>query len=78
MNFTEKLYTKIESKDIDSDKIIFSDEAHFDLGGYVNKQNIRFWASENPFYTESVQAHPIRLTAWVAMSRHAVHVANFT
>ena len=22
-------------------KIIFSDEAHFDLGGYVNKQNCR-------------------------------------
>ena len=24
-------------------KIIFSDEAHFDLGGYVNKQNCRIW-----------------------------------
>ena len=24
-------------------KIIFSDEAHFDDGGYVNKQNCRIW-----------------------------------
>ena len=24
-------------------KIIFSDEAHFDLGGYVNKQNCCIW-----------------------------------
>ena len=29
-------------------KIIFSDEAHFDLGGYVNKQNARIWGTENP------------------------------
>ena len=29
-------------------KIIFSDEAHFNLGGYVNKQNCRIWGTENP------------------------------
>ena len=23
-------------------------EAHFDLGGYVNKQNCRIWATERP------------------------------
>ena len=28
-------------------KIIFSDEAHFDLGGYVNQQNCRIWGTEN-------------------------------
>ena len=25
-----------------------SDEAHFDLGGYVNKQNWRIWGIEKP------------------------------
>ena len=30
-------------------KIIFSDEAHFDLGGYANKQNCRIWGTENPY-----------------------------
>ena len=29
-------------------KIIFLDEAHFDLGGYVNKHNCRIWGTENP------------------------------
>ena len=29
-------------------KVIFSDEAHFDLGGYVNKQNFHIWGRENP------------------------------
>ena len=28
--------------------IIFSEEAYFDLGGYVNKQNCRIWGTENP------------------------------
>ena len=26
-------------------KIIFSDEADFDLGGYVNKKNCRIWGT---------------------------------
>ena len=29
-------------------RIIFSYETHFDLGGYVNKQNYRIWGTENP------------------------------
>ena len=29
-------------------QIIFSDEAHFDLGGYVTMQNCRIWGTENP------------------------------
>ena len=29
-------------------KIIFSDEAHFDLGGYVNKENCRIWGTKIP------------------------------
>ena len=29
-------------------KIIFSDGAHFDLGGYVNMQNCRIWGTEIP------------------------------
>ena len=29
-------------------KIFMSDEAHFHLGGYVNKQNHHIWSSENP------------------------------
>ena len=28
-------------------KIIFTDEPHFDLGGYINKQNCRIWGIEN-------------------------------
>ena len=38
-------------------KIIFSDEAHFDLGGYVNKQNFRICGTENFAYIEKPK-HP--------------------
>ena len=31
------------------EKIIFSDEAHFNLGRYVNKLNCRIWNPEKPY-----------------------------
>ena len=37
-----------EDADFGKKKIIFSDEARFDLGWYVNKQNCRIWGTENP------------------------------
>ena len=42
------------------EKIFFSDEAHFDLGGYVNKQNCRIQAHA---YIEK-PTHPKRLSVW--------------
>ena len=44
-------------------KIIFSDEAHFDLGGYVNKQTCRVWATENPHAYIKKPTHPKRVKA---------------
>ena len=45
-------------------KIIFSDEAHFDLGGYVNKQNYRIWGTENPNAYIDKPTHQKRVTVW--------------
>ena len=39
-------------------KIILSDEAHFDIGGYINKQNCRIWGTENPQAYIEKPAHP--------------------
>ena len=45
-------------------KIIFSDEAYFDLSGYVNKQNYRIWGTENPHAYIEKPTHPKRVTVW--------------
>ena len=41
------LRSTTEDADFGKKKIIFSDEAHFDLGGYGNKQNCRIWGTES-------------------------------
>ena len=45
-------------------KIIFPDEAHFDLKGCANKQNRRIWGTENPHTYIGKQMHPKRVTVW--------------
>lgn len=48
-------------------KIIFSDEANFYLGGFVNKQNCRYWAKHNPQVTEQVVQYPQKLNVWCGL-----------
>ena len=45
-------------------KIIFSDEAHFNLNGYVNKPNCRIWGTENRHAYIDKPMHPKRVTVW--------------
>ena len=45
-------------------KTNFSNEAHFDLGGYVNKQNCRIWRTKNPYAYIAKLTHPKRVTVW--------------
>lgn len=48
-------------------KILFSDEAHFWLNGYVNKQNCRIWSDENPEAFIEKPLHPEKLTVWCTL-----------
>ena len=47
-----------------SNKIFFSGDAHFTLGGYVNKQNYPIWSSEKPLVIEERPLHPEKVTVW--------------
>ncbi|GFV70711.1 uncharacterized protein TNCV_2022751 [Trichonephila clavipes] len=48
-------------------RILFSDEAHFWLNGYVNKQNCRIWSEANPQMYIETPLHPEKLTVWCAL-----------
>ncbi|GFX90761.1 hypothetical protein TNCV_3165921 [Trichonephila clavipes] len=48
-------------------RILFIDEAHFWLNGYVNKQNCRIWSEANPQVYVETPLHPEKLTVWCAL-----------
>ncbi|GFX55290.1 putative DD41D transposase [Trichonephila clavipes] len=48
-------------------RILFSDEPHFWLNGYVNKQNCRIWSEVNPQVYVETPLHPEKLTVWCAL-----------
>ena len=43
--------------------ILFSDEAHFWLNGFVNKQNMRYWSATNPNVLLETLLHPQKVYA---------------
>ncbi|GFX07056.1 uncharacterized protein TNCV_1556591 [Trichonephila clavipes] len=48
-------------------RILFSDEAHFWLNGYDNKQNFRICSEANPQVYVETPLHPEKLTVWCAL-----------
>jgi hypothetical protein len=45
----------------------WSDGAHFHLDGYINKQNVGIWSSENSRHTVGNTQNPERATIWCAI-----------
>ncbi|GFX50827.1 transposable element Tc3 transposase [Trichonephila clavipes] len=48
-------------------RIWLSDEEHFWLNGYVNKQNCRIWSEANLQVYVETALHPEKLTVWCAL-----------
>ena len=53
-----------EGDNFSGNKIIYSDKAFFDFGGYANKQNCCFWGTENPHTYLEEPMHLKRVTVW--------------
>lgn len=53
-------------------KIIMSDEAHFSLNGGVNKQNCRFYATENPQLIEEEPLYDQKVTVWCGVCANMI------
>ena len=45
-------------------KILWTDEFHFHLTGYVNRQNCQIWIAENLLETQPVSLHSAKVTVW--------------
>ncbi|GFV10112.1 hypothetical protein TNCV_3660641 [Trichonephila clavipes] len=65
--FVEWAHNKIAVVPDFHKRILFSDEAHFWLNGYVNKQNCRIWSEANPQVYVETPLHPEKLTVWCAL-----------
>jgi hypothetical protein len=48
--------------------LLMSDEVHFHTSGYVNKQNCRFWASDNLHQLHQHPLHNVKVTVWFTVS----------
>ncbi|GFW81085.1 hypothetical protein TNCV_4804531 [Trichonephila clavipes] len=48
-------------------RILFNDEAHFWLNGYVNIQNCRIWSEAKPQVYVETPFYPEKLTVWCAL-----------
>ncbi|GFW17432.1 uncharacterized protein TNCV_3240621 [Trichonephila clavipes] len=67
-------------------RILFSDEAHFWLNGYVNKQNRHIWSEANPQVYVETPLHPEKLTVcnhdvqelWFQQDGATCHTARAT
>jgi hypothetical protein len=52
--------------------LLMSDEAHFHISGFVNKQNFRYWSSTNPIELHKRPLHSSKVTLWCAISSFGI------
>jgi hypothetical protein len=70
--FCEKIIEKINDDPNFVNNFFMSDEAHFHICGYVNKQNCRYWAPENLRQLHERLLHSQKVTVWCAVSMQGV------
>jgi hypothetical protein len=60
--FCEKMIENINDDPNFVNNFFMSDEAHFHISGYVNKQNCRYWAPANPHQLHEQPLHSQNVT----------------
>lgn len=68
VRFCEQMLNVIEQDEDRIHNLWMSDEAHFHLSGFVNKQNFRYWSESNPKNLHEKPLHSPKVTVWCAMS----------
>lgn len=70
--FCETMLRMFQENDDQVNNLWMSDEAHFHLSGFVNKQNFRYWAEENPRLLHEKPLHAQKVTVWCAISASGI------
>jgi hypothetical protein len=61
----------IDDEDLQNN-LIMTDEAHLYLSGYINKQNFRYWAPDNPRKIHQRPLHSSKVTVWCSVASFGV------
>ncbi|PSN35630.1 hypothetical protein C0J52_24361, partial [Blattella germanica] len=72
MTFCQQFLDLINANNDSVHNILMSDEAHFHLSGYVNKQNFRNWSQTNPYEMHEVPLHSVKVTFWCAIASFGI------
>jgi hypothetical protein len=52
--------------------LLISDEVHFHLPGFVNKQNFCYWSATNPIVFHERPLHSSKVRVWCAVSSFGI------
>ncbi|GBM16147.1 hypothetical protein AVEN_163161-1 [Araneus ventricosus] len=71
-DFANTMLQLVDEGDIDVGNIWFSDEAYFNLDGFVNKQSWSIWGTENPHVAVPSSLYSLKVMVWVAISSKGI------
>jgi transposase len=77
VHYCEWITDVVEHEEDFLDRCFFSDEAWFELSGYVNSQNSRYWSTDNPHLLHNHPLHPVKVGVWAAMTRRRIFFTFF-
>ena len=72
VNFCQNFLRLINENQELVNNLLMSDEAHFHLSGFVNKQNFRYWSATNPTKFHERPLHSSKVTVWCAISSFGI------
>jgi hypothetical protein len=75
LQYCHWLQEESASGTLDMNIFFMSDEAWFNLSGYINSQNSRYWSTENPHQFVETPLHAQKRGVWCAVSTRRIITA---
>ena len=77
LHFCQRINQATEQGTLNVNTIVFSDESHIYLDGFVNKQTCRYWSSERPVPVIQKPLHSRKVTVWCGVSANRIYGPYF-